>query len=183
MDQPDVNELQERYAAMTSAQFAALKREELTEPAQQAYDRERARRDRDEFRAKEARRDVEFAKYVEPGSKERGLARLIIGTIFLWMALVGIAVNPRGEAIFWADLGASLICWGAWRRQGWKTPLGTTWIVCGVSLVVAFPGLRRAAAQSGRVFEGSSALLAGGGIMAIVGVLLIAGARRGSGTS
>jgi len=184
MGQPDVNEIQKRYAAMTSVQFAALKREELTEVGQQAYDRERARRDTDEFRAEEAREDAQLAKRLETGPKKRGLARLIIGTFFVFFTVALVAVGDSA-ALFTAALGAFLIWWGASGRQGWQRPLGITWIVFGVILLLDVPAFRRAAAQSGRVFpvQVSSVFLAGGAIMAIVGVVLIAVARRGSRTS
>lgn len=129
-------------------------------------------------------------KGASAGSKKRGLARLILGTIFLNIALMGIAVNASrlgtdslSYGLFFAALGTFLLWWGAHGRLGWMRPLGITWIVFGVLSLLSMTSLQRAASESGGAFRGSAWLLLGGGAMIAVGSMLLFRAQKGRSAS
>jgi hypothetical protein len=83
--QPSVEELLQRYASMTSEQFAPLRREDLTPVGQEAYDREVARRSTPEWQAEEAQKEEEY---------QRGMEEALTG-IRGWLILpaIGIVVD------------------------------------------------------------------------------------------
>jgi hypothetical protein len=185
MDQPDVNELHSRYAAMTAEEFASLKREELSKVGQLAYDREIERRGSEAFKEEEVRKNEEFTARVTAEAKKRGMGALIFGTFLIYSAVFSLAMNavrPNNESYgcsaFSGALGVFFVWKGAYRRERWKMPLGITWIVFGVISLTMIPLMQTAASQRNLVLEGSDWLLIGGGIMIIVGGLLLFASQK-----
>ena len=185
MDQPDVNELQSRYATMTAEEFASLKREELTEVGQVAYDREIERRGSEAFKEEEERKNEDFTARVTAEAKKRGMVPLIFGTFLIYSAVFNLAMNAvrpniesYGFSAFSGALGVFFVWKGSYRRERWKMPLSITWIVFGVIMLTMIPGIQTAASQRGWVFEGSAWLLTGGGIMIIMGGLLLFASQK-----
>lgn len=100
--QPDLDEVLQRYGAMTPEQFALLKRDELTPLGQQAYDHEVARRNTPEWLAEDARKDQAYVARLEAEaqalSKIRGWLLLptismVVNSIFALVYLASIVTD------------------------------------------------------------------------------------------